>query len=65
VDIAWENHQLIAATIHPTHSGTLLVRTATPLNQGTLVRIYSGLHIYEYEIPVKAGKAICIGISKK
>ena len=65
VDIAWENHQLTAATIHPTHSGTLLVRTATPLNQGTLVRIYSGLHIYEYEIPVKAGKAICIGISKK
>ena len=65
VDLAWENHQLTAATIHPSYSGTLLVRTATPLDQGTLVRIYSGLHIYEYEIPVKAGKAICIGISKK
>ncbi len=65
VDITWKDHQLTSATIHPTHSGTMLVRTPARLKQGTLVRIYSGLNIYEYEIPVKAGKAVTVSISGK
>ena len=65
IDIAWKDHQLTSATIQPMFRGTLRIRTNTPLNQGMLVRTYSDLSIFEYEIPVEAGTPLIINPSTK
>lgn len=58
VSLAWKDGKLASATILPKVSGTLLVRVKGELKSGTLVKTYNELGINEYEISVKAGKAV-------
>lgn len=60
VSIDWKDGKLKAATILPKYDGTLRLRSASELKVGTLVKTYSDLGIYEYEIPVSAGVAVTI-----
>ena len=64
VDIAWQNHRLTTATIYPSFGGTLRLRSSVPLSHGALVRTYSDFGIYEYELPVRAGRAVVITPTK-
>jgi len=60
VSISWKDGKLQSATIMPTYSGTLRIRTKDQLKQGTQVKTYPEYGIYEYEIPVTAGKALTL-----
>ncbi len=60
VDITWQGGRLATATIIPKHSGTLLLRTSVSLDKGTLVKHYNEMGISEYELPVRAGKAVTL-----
>ena len=60
VNISWKDGKLTNAVIKPTYSGTLRLRTSTPIKQGTQVKTYPEYGIYEYEIPVTAGKQVTL-----
>ncbi len=60
VSINWHDGRLLSATILPKTSGTITVRSRTPLQQGRLVREYSDIGIYEYQISVSANKEVSI-----
>ena len=60
VNISWKDGKLTNAVIKPTYSGTLRLRTSTPIKQGTQVKTYPEYGIYEYEIPVTAGKPLTL-----
>lgn len=60
VNVTWKNGKIASATILPTHTGTLVVRTKTPIAQGTLLKTYSDLGVYEYQLDVKTLKPIVI-----
>lgn len=63
VSITWTDGALSTASIIPATTGSLRIRTKTPINEGKLVQEYKELGVYEYEVPVTAGK-VC-NISKK
>jgi hypothetical protein len=60
VSISWKDGKLQSATIMPTYSGTLRIRTKDQLKQGKQMKTYPEYGIYEYEIPVTAGKALTL-----
>lgn len=60
VDITWKDGKLSSATILPQKDGKLLLRSRTPLTQGTLVKEYPTLGFYEYQFDVTAGKELRI-----
>ena len=60
VAISWKDGKLTNAVIKPTYSGTLRLRTPNPIKQGTQVKTYPEYGIYEYEIPVTAGKPLTL-----
>ena len=60
VSIQWKGGKLASATILPSTGTTLTLRTKTPIKQGTLVKTYSDLGVYEYEIDVTENKAVAI-----
>ena len=60
VSINWKDGKLQSANIMPIKSGKLTLRTKTPIKQGTLVKQYADLGVYEYEIDVTEGKALVI-----
>lgn len=60
VSIAWHDGRLQSATILPKTSGTITVRSKTPLQQCRLVREYSDIGIYEYQLTVSANKEVKI-----
>lgn len=55
VDIDWRDGKLSSAIIIPEHTGTLRLRTSTPLKSFTPVKEYADIAVTEYEIPVTAG----------
>lgn len=55
VDIDWRDGKLAGATITPSRTGTLRLRTSTPLRSFTPVKEYADIAVKEYEIPVTAG----------
>ena len=60
VSISWKDGKLTNAVIKPTYSGTLRLRTPNPIKQGTQVKTYPEYGVYEYEIPVTAGKPVTL-----
>lgn len=60
VSITWKDGKLKSATIMPKESGKLILRTKTPINQGSLVKKYEDLGVYEYELNVTGNKAVVI-----
>ena len=60
VSIEWNEGMLRRADIMPKESGKLILRTKTPISQGNLVKKYSDLGVYEYEINVTGGKPVVI-----
>ena len=60
VSITWKDGKLTNAVIKPTYSGTLRLRTPNPIKQGTQVKTYPEYGVYEYEIPVTAGKPVTL-----
>ena len=60
VDIDWRDGKLSSATITPSRTGTLRLRTSSPLKTLTPVKEYSDIAVTEYEIPVTAGTPIKI-----
>ncbi|MBO4563813.1 MAG: glycoside hydrolase family 95 protein [Bacteroidaceae bacterium] len=60
VSISWKDGKLQNATILPKYSGTLRIRTKGQLKQGRLVKQYPEYGIYEYELPVTAGKPVTL-----
>lgn len=62
VNITWKDGKLSAATIIPSQTGTITLRTKTPIAQGSLVKTYQDLGIYEYNVSTVAGKAVKITV---
>ncbi len=60
VDIDWRDGKLRSATITPAHTGTLRLRTSTPLKSATPVKEYPEISVTEYEIPVTAGIPVVV-----
>ena len=60
VSISWKDGKLTNAVIKPTYSGTLRLRTPNQLKQGKLVKQYPEYGVYEYELPVTAGKPVTL-----
>ena len=60
ISITWKGGKLASAVILPTYSGTLRLRVPTPIKQGSLVKSYQEYGVYEYEIPVTAGKPLTV-----
>ena len=60
VDITWQHGRLVSATITPTHTGILRLRTSVPLDNVTLAKHYNEMGISEYELPVRAGKPVTL-----
>ena len=60
VSISWKDGKLLNATILPKYSGVLRIRTKSQLKQGTQVKQYPEYGVYEYEIPVTAGKLVTL-----
>lgn len=60
VDIVWSDSKLKSATLLPSHTGQLIVRTKTPIKQGILQKTYDHIGVYEYVLDAEAGKPIRI-----
>lgn len=60
VSINWKDGKLESASIMPMNSGKFTLRTKTQIKQGNLVKEYSDLGVYEYEVEATAGKALLI-----
>ena len=60
VNITWKDGKLKSANIMPKESGKLILRTKTPISQGSLVKTYQNLGVYEYEINVVGEKILTI-----
>jgi alpha-L-fucosidase 2 len=60
ISISWKDGKLTNAVIKPTYSGTLRLRVPNPIKQGTQVKNYQEYGVYEYEIPVTAGKPLTL-----
>ncbi|MCH5175794.1 MAG: glycoside hydrolase family 95 protein [Prevotellaceae bacterium] len=60
VNIVWKDGRLLSAEILPKESGTLRLRTSTPIKTkgGRLVREKDEYGMYEYEVDVVGGKAV-------
>jgi len=58
VDVAWRDGKLASATILSQTTRDLVIRTKTPIAQGTLSKTYDLLGIYEYSLGVTAGKPL-------
>lgn len=60
VDLAWQGGKLASAKIIPAVTGTLILRTQTPIQQGSLVKEYPEYGVLEYAIPVVANTPLKI-----
>ena len=60
VDIVWSDGKLKSATLLPSQTGRLIVRTKTPIKQGILQKTYDHIGVYEYVLDAEAGKPIRI-----
>lgn len=60
VSIEWMNGELSTATIIPSQSNTITLRTKTPIKEGSLVKKYDNLGVYEYQLQVVANKKYII-----
>ena len=58
VDIKWKDNKLASASITPSYTGKVIVRTATPLKQLTPAKRYEDMGIYEYAIELSTLKTI-------
>lgn len=60
VSIGWKDGTLLSASIMPSKSGVITVRTKTPLSGATPVRTYEALGVYEYTFNAKAGVTLML-----
>lgn len=60
VSINWQNGELASATIIPTQTNNITLRTKTPIKEGKLIKKYDELGVYEYSLNLVAGKAVKI-----
>lgn len=65
VSVQWKEGALTSATLLPAQSGTLRLRSKTPLAQGQLIKEYKDLGVYEYELAAVAGKPLKIQTLRK
>ena len=65
VSIVWEKGRLKYATILPSETTSLVIRTKTPINEGTLRAVYDELGVFEYVVHTEAGKAIRLSGKEK
>lgn len=60
VCINWQNGELASATIIPSQTNNITLRTKTPIKEGKLIKKYDELGVYEYSLNLVAGKAVKI-----
>lgn len=60
VSINWQNGELASATIIPSQTNTITLRTKTPIKEGKLIKKYDEIGVYEYSVSLVAGKAVKI-----
>jgi len=60
VSIEWKNGELATATIIPSQTNTIVLRTKTPIKEGNLVKKYDNIGVYEYSLSVTANKKYVI-----